>query len=743
MKGSDSIRMLALVLVMLSIVMVNQAFSASLDSVSTSQCRYSISPTSAVFTSSGGTGSFDVSVSMANYADDMALRSYAEYNPKKEKFLNYPMLANKANSDGYVKVIVRLSESFTPEGILSAPASINAQRSAIAMRQDRLISEMVGQKVTAIKRFRYIPYIALETDSKGLSTLYASNNVEGVYEDKLSKPFLSQSVPLIQGDQAWNAGFTGAGQTVAILDTGVEREHPFFTGKIVYEACYSTNGAGSVSFCPNGQDEQVGTGAGAPCPSTIDGCDHGTHVAGIAAGKGQSFSGVAKDANLMAFQVFARFDSPESCSNNPPCALSLDSDQLKALEKIYEVRNNYQISSVNMSLGSGRYTTNCDNENPSLKNAIDNLRSVGIATVIASGNDGHTDGISSPACISTAISVGSTTKSDIVSDFSNSANILHLLAPGSNINSSVLNGQFGSKSGTSMAAPHVAGAWAIMTQKNPNASVSQTLQAFQSTGTMITDSRNGLVKPRINIKSALDTFDINCPWTAVSNNNWITITSGGQGTSNGQTSYAVSAAQNERIGTITVQGQQYTVLQTDASFADVSRNSVFHNYILAIYIQRITIGCGQSPLRYCPSNNVTRGEMAAFIIRAKFGEDFTYTQTPHFPDVPATHNFFKYVQKMKDEGITTGYGDGTYGVSDPVTRGQMAVFIIRAKFGEVFTYTPTPYFTDVPSDYLFFKYIQKLKDENITVVSGTYNPLQEVPREQMAAFIGRGFIGMK
>jgi subtilisin family serine protease len=743
MKRSGSIKMLVLVLVMLSIAMVNQVFSASLDSVSTSQCKYGISPTSAVFTTSGGTGSFDVSVAMSNYVEDMVLKGYTEPNYKKEKFLNFKMLSNKANSDGNVRVIVRLSEPFTPEGILSAPASINTQRSAIAMRQDRLLSEMTGQKVSALKRFKYIPYIALETDSRGLSALYASNNVEGVYEDKLSSPLLPQSVPLIQGNQAWNAGFTGAGQTVAILDTGVERGHPFFTGKIVYEACYSTNGTGSVSFCPNGQDEQIGTGAGADCPSSVNGCGHGTHVAGIAAGKGQSFSGVAKDANIMAFQVFTRFDSSESCDNNPPCAMSYDSDQLKALEKVYELRNSYNISSVNMSLGSGKYTTNCDSQNPSLKNAIDNLRSVGIATVIASGNDGHTDGISSPACISTAISVGSTTKSDSVSDFSNSASILHLLAPGSSINSSVLNGQFGFKSGTSMAAPHVAGAWAIMTQKNPNASVSQTLQAFQSTGAMITDIRNGIVKPRINIKSALDSFDVNCPWTAVSNDNWITITSGGQGTSNGQTSYSVSAAQNERIGTITVQGQQYTVLQTDASFADVSRNSVFHNYILAIYIQRVTIGCDQAPLRYCPFDNVTRGQMAAFIIRAKFGENFTYTQTPHFTDVPATHNFFKYVQKMKDEGITTGYGDGTYGVSDFVTRGQMAAFIIRAKFGENFTYTQTPHFTDVPSSHPFFKYIQRLKDEGITVVSGTYNPLQEVPREQMAAFIGRGFIGMK
>jgi subtilisin family serine protease len=124
--------------------------------------------------------------------------------------------------------------------------------------------------------------------------------------------------------------------------------------------------------------------------------------------------------------------------------------------------------------------------------------------VIASGNNGFSDSMSSPGCISSAVSVGSTTKSDTLSSFSNSASFLHLLAPGSNINSSVPGGGFEVMNGTSMATPHVAGAWALLKQKTPSASVSSLLSSLQSTGTPVTDTRvtGGVTKPRINIADA-------------------------------------------------------------------------------------------------------------------------------------------------------------------------------------------------------------------------------------------------
>jgi len=79
-------------------------------------------------------------------------------------------------------------------------------------------------------------------------------------------------------------------------------------------------------------------------------------------------------------------------------------------------------------------------------------------------------------------------------------------------------------------------------------------------------------------------------------------------------------------------------------------------------------------------------------------------------------------------------------VNDIVPRKQMAAFIIRAKYGETFTYTETPYYTDVPSTSVFFKYVQKLKDDAITTTTGEYMAKSYVTRDQKAAFLGRTFL---
>ena len=161
-----------------------------------------------------------------------------------------------------------------------------------------------------------------------------------------------------------------------------------------------------------------------------------------------------------------------------------------------------------MSLGGSvkfTDTASCDAANPSRKAAIDQLRSAGIATVISSGNSGYVDGLAAPACISSAIAVGATTKADAVSSFSNAASFLSLLAPGSSIVSSVPGGGFASLSGTSLAAPHVAGAWAVLKGRRPTASVAEILAALRDTGLPIADERSpgSPVFPRIRVDQAI------------------------------------------------------------------------------------------------------------------------------------------------------------------------------------------------------------------------------------------------
>jgi hypothetical protein len=134
------------------------------------------------------------------------------------------------------------------------------------------------------------------------------------------------------------------------------------------------------------------------------------------------------------------------------------------------------------------------------------MRNANIATVIAAGNNGNAGAISAPGCLSNAISVGSTSKQLVVSGFSNNASFLSLLAPGESITSSVplaySAGGFGGASGTSMAAPHVAGTWALLKSAQPAATVSQVLSALQSTGVPITDPRSGITKSFIQVTNA-------------------------------------------------------------------------------------------------------------------------------------------------------------------------------------------------------------------------------------------------
>lgn len=400
-------------------------------------------------------------------------------------------LQQKVQRDGSVRLIVTLNTPAKPEHQLNT-VQIQSQRKNLFAAQDAFLKRIAKMGSVAHKRFETLPYVVIDADSPLLAhILTQATDVLSIQEDVLLQPSLAQSVPLIGADKAWTAGATGTGQTVAVLDTGVDSTHPFLSGKVVAEACYSTSSWSSKSLCPNGTSSQTGAGAAKPCAS---GCEHGTHVAGIAAGSGSSFSGVAKNSKIMAVQVFSSLNSGGKSAYT--------SDIIKGLEYVYNQRANYSIAAVNMSLGGGAYTSNCDTD--SMKRPIDNLRAVGIATIVASGNESKTNSISSPACISTAISVGATTKSDVVASYSNSASMLTLLAPGSAISSSVPGGGYSSFNGTSMATPHVAGAWAVLRSHKPTATIAEITDALKSTGKLVTDSRNGIVKPRIQVDAALN-----------------------------------------------------------------------------------------------------------------------------------------------------------------------------------------------------------------------------------------------
>jgi hypothetical protein len=157
----------------------------------------------------------------------------------------------------------------------------------------------------------------------------------------------------------------------------------------------------------------------------------------------------------------------------------------------------------------------------------------------------------------------------------------------------------------------------------------------------------------------------------------------------------------------------------------------------------VVVGCGGG--NYCPSSSILRQQMAVFLLRAEHGAAYAppVNGGQVFADVPASNGFKAFIEQLSAEGITNGCGGGNYCPASPVTRAQMAVFLLRTKEGSGFAPVPpvTPTFADVPSDNPFYAFIEELVARSITVGcgGGSYCPSASVTRGQMAVFLKRTF----
>ncbi len=353
-------------------------------------------------------------------------------------------------------------------------------------RETRLVAlkakfrnDLTDPDIESLKDYSVLPVMQVRIKSqRALEKLLSHTKVLSVDENKSFTPTLTQSLPLVGQPTVFSSGHTGEGTTVAVLDTGVD-----YT-RTAFGSCSSPSGECKVSVA---MDFAINDGF-PDDPASM----HGTNVAGIVLG-------VAPLAKIAALDVFEG-------------GLAWSDDIISAINWCIANRVTYNIASINMSLG-GISSPSPKPATDSWGIAITSAINSGIVVVAASGNNGYKNAISLPAAYEGVVSVGAVYDSsfggsltwgggtctdnapseDQVTCFSNSASFLTMLAPGAMIDAAGIN-----MGGTSQATPHVSGAAALLRQTYPDETVSQLVGRLVQ-GPSVTDSANGIAKPRLSL----------------------------------------------------------------------------------------------------------------------------------------------------------------------------------------------------------------------------------------------------
>lgn len=422
------------------------------------------------------------------------------------------MLAEAAQV-GSLPVIVGLDTALADEDALSVEEA-RAQELRLNQAQDALLARTAIARTAGIKRFESVPFVAMRVTPAQLGRLLYDRHVVSIEVDRALNLFIGENIKLVKAPELWDQGITGVGEVIAVLDTGVDPHHPMLKDKVVAQACYSSIGTGIESLCPGGALAATGRASGENCPVTIAPCHHGTMVASIAAGDSLAHHsrGVAPSANIISIKVVSKFTSAAQCDPLPaPCAKPLVSDLGLGLDHVYKLRKRFSIAAVNISLGDSLlYPTSCDFVYGfSIPAAVANLRKAGIAMVAATGNQGQPGQTSFPSCMTDAIAVAASTPADLLWEFSNYNWNVKFFAPGKDIIAAVPpgspcagGGKYCTDSGTSLATPHVSGAFALLKQARPAATIANIVGALNCTGSDI--EYLGLHRPRISLAKAYD-----------------------------------------------------------------------------------------------------------------------------------------------------------------------------------------------------------------------------------------------
>lgn len=372
-----------------------------------------------------------------------------------------------------------------------------------ALHRDAALARIGPLGFVPARRFVRLPVLVGHINARALAALAADPHAVRVSLDAVAEAQLAEAVPLVKLDALHAAGLVAGGAQVAILDTGVDLDHPDLAGAVIAQHCFCDDETGPNGCCPNGLDEQSGAG------SAQDDHGHGTRVAGVVTSAGvHAPLGGAPGAQLVAVKVL-----------NAGGGGSLF-DILAGLDWVLTFQPD--VSVVNMSLAANLYPGDCDSADAvtiALASAVDQLYAAGALTVAGAGNNGSGTAMGVPACIAKSIAVGAvwdanlgsqswfsctdaTTAADKVACWSNSNAKTDVMAPGALMTSSLLNGAVIGLAGTSYAAPLVAACAATLAVARPSATLDQRSAALETSSTTVVDAKNGLSFPRLDCLAA-------------------------------------------------------------------------------------------------------------------------------------------------------------------------------------------------------------------------------------------------
>ncbi|MEC2071346.1 S8 family peptidase [Alkalihalophilus marmarensis] len=611
-------------------------------------------------------------------------------------------------------------------------------------------NETIDEEVTSTMEHRIyetmenIQAVAARLTNAEAAELQSHDSVAFIEEDAeikvQSTPTIDWGVTRIGAPKVWEHGVTGEGIKVAVMDTGISTNHPDL--KI-------QKGASFVPYTTSYNDDN----------------GHGTHVAGIIAAQKNDIgvTGVAPDAQLYA---------------------------LKVLDDKGNGLTSYVVSAINWSLKEGVDIINLSlggkNQSTSLQQAIQHAYSQGVLFVAAAGNEGSTRGLENtvdfPAAFDQVIAVSAVDQQDRRAVFAQGSSAtgptVEVAAPGLNIRSTYLNRQYNVQSGTSMAAPHVAGHLALLKQVYPDRTHTQLRQLLRQQtvdlGNPGRDTHFGFGRiaipstlriqvprplPPTGVQAKVENWEgeranISVTWQKPTqgdtpthyniyrNNQQVTQVPAGtlsytDNVAKGTYTYSVATVgeageQSDRSQTVTLQVEKNNDKPSVPSFTDVRGDEWFADSLYDLRQRGILEGYPDGTAR--PNQVITRGEAAVLMTKA-----LGYEATPYqhgFIDVRAQSFQADYIQTMIDQRIFAGYSNQSFRPHIAIARGEVAAILTRG-----FTLKPQQQvtFSDLSTNYFAYYAVIQVARANVAVgyKDGTFRPHNQVTRAEFASFLSR------